>query len=179
MIKKIAVSIIILITVLLIGCTQTTPPFLEYQSKKFEADATLEINSEKYSVNITKNDNDNFILTFTAPDTISGVCIEKNKDGLFFSTGNVHIPLKDGSNITAETLNLFSLSKNELISTQPEMLNGVKVNIAEFSCPFGSVKLYISTETSLPVLIKANINGNDVVMSFSKFEVFDTTETNK
>ena len=171
--KKTVVSLLLLVLLFVLGCTKTDTPFLEYQSKNFDSTAKLEVNGQNYTVNIQKTSPENFTLTFTSPDTISGVSIEKKGDELFFSSGNVHIPMKENSNISAETIKLFNLSKEDMISTSTDSLGGVKVNIAEFKCDYGNVKLYLSADTSLPVLIEANIKGNSVKLSFSSFAVKD------
>ena len=76
MIKKLAVSMMLIILLLLVGCAHEDSNFLEYQSKDFNADAILEINSEKYTVNIKKT-GDDMVFTFLSPETISGVTIKK------------------------------------------------------------------------------------------------------
>ena len=133
----------------------------------------IKINGEDYVAKYLKEDNDDYKITYTAPETVSGVTIEKNAEGLFFSVGNVHIPMKDKSNITAETIRLFSLSKLDLVSTQKDMLGGVKVKISDYKCSFGNAKLYLSEETELPLRIEASINGNTVVMSLSEFRIIE------
>lgn len=173
MFKKITVLLMLVITLFVFGCTPKKQTHLDYQSKNFECLADLKINNEDYSIKLSKTNNQNYIITYTAPETVSGITIEKNNDGLFFSVGNVHIPLKDKSNITAETIKLFNLSKNNLVSTVTDMFGGVKVKISDYKCNFGNVKLYLSAETNLPLRIEASINGNSVVMSLSEFKVID------
>ena len=173
MFKKITILFMLVITLFVFGCTQKKQTHLEYQTQKFECLADIKINSEDYSVKYSKTDNDNYKITYTAPETVSGITIEKNNEGLFFSVGNVHIPLKDKSNITAETIKLFNLSKLDLVSAKSDMLGGVKVKISDYKCNFGNVKLYLSDETNLPLRIEAGINGNTVIMSLSDFKIIE------
>ncbi len=175
MFKKLSVLLMLVITLFVFGCTPKKQTHLDYQSKNFECLADLKINNEDYSIKLSKTDNQNYKITYTAPETVSGITIEKNNDGLFFSVGNVHIPLKDKQNITAETIKLFNLSKNNLVSTVTDMFGGVKVKISDYKCNFGNVKLYLSDDTGLPLRIEASINGNSVVMSLSKFEVIENS----
>ncbi len=173
MFRKITIFFMLIITLFVFGCTPKKQPHLDYQQKNFECLADLKINGEDYSVKYLKTDNDNYKITYTAPETVSGITIEKNNEGLFFSVGNVHIPLKDKSNITAETFKLFNLSKTDLVSTKNDMFGGVKVKISDYKCSFGNVKLYLSNETDLPLRIEAGINGNNVVLSLSEFEIIE------
>jgi hypothetical protein len=173
MFKKITVLLMLVITLFVFGCTPKKQTHLEYQTKSFECLVDLKINNEDYSIKLSKTNNDNYKITYTAPETVSGITIEKNNEGLFFSVGNVHIPIKNQSNITAETIKLFNLSKTDLISTKKDMFGGVKVKISDYKCNFGNVKLYLSDETNLPLRIEASINGNSVIMSLSKFEIIE------
>lgn len=173
MFKKITILFMLVITLFVFGCTPKKQTHLEYQTKNFECVADIKINGEDYSVKYLKTDNQKYKITYTAPETVSGITIEKNNEGLFFSVGNVHIPLKDKSNITAETIKLFNLSKTDLVSTKSDILSGVKVKIFDYKCNFGNVKLYLSDETDLPLRIEAGINGNTVVMSLSEFKIIE------
>ena len=171
MLKKIAVLLVLLLSLVLGGCNQReqTPP--DYQTKDFDAQATLEVNGEKYSVSIKKRADEGYVLSFLSPETIKGVTIEKSPEGLFFSSGSVRVPVNEGSNITAETLKLFELPRSDLQSVTPEMLGGVKVNTSFYKCDFGTVKVFLSYDTGLPVVMEANIMGTDVRLSFSEFNV--------
>ena len=173
MFRKITIIFMLVITLFVFGCTPKKQPHLEYQNKNFECVADMKINDEDYAVKYSKQDNDSYKIIYTAPETVSGITIEKNTEGLFFSVGNVHIPLKDKSNITAETIKLFNLSKLDLVSTKNDMLGGVKVKISDYKCNFGNVKLYLSAETDLPLRIEAGINGNTVVLSLSEFNIIE------
>ena len=178
MIKKLAFLFVLLFSFYSVGCnhTQQGPP--DYQTKPFDSLATLEVGGEKYSVSINKSADGSYVLSFIAPETIGGVTIEKNAEGLFFSSGSVKIPIKDGSNITAEALKLFELPKSDLVSVTPEMLGGVKVNTTLYNCDFGTVKVYLSYDTGLPVVMEASIKGTDIKLSFSSFNII-TEETAK
>ncbi len=171
MFKKITIILMLTITLFVFGCTPKKQPHLEYQAKNFECTAGLKINGENYSINVTKTEKGDYTLTFTSPETVSGITIEKTNGEHFFSVGNVHIPLKENTNITAEALKLFDLSKKELISTVSDMYGGVKVKVSDYQCEFGKVKLYLSADTQLPLRIEADINGNEVVISFSNFTI--------
>ena len=176
MIKRFAFLFILLFSLYLGGCTQSKQSPPDYQTNPFEAAATLEVGGEKYSVNINKSADGSYTLSFTAPETIKGVTIEKNTEGLFFSAGSVRIPIKEGSNITAEALKLFDLPKSSLESITPEMLGGVKVNTALYKCGFGNAKICLSYDTGLPVVMEASIKGTEVRLSFSSFNII-TEET--
>ena len=173
MLRRIVILFMVILTLFVFGCSPKKQPHLEYQTKNFECVADIKINGEDYSVKYSKTDNENYKITYTAPETVSGITIEKNNEGLFFSVGNVHIPLKDKSNITAETIKLFNLSKTDLVSTKSDMFGGVKVKISDYKCNFGNVKLYLSAETDLPLRIEAAINGNNVILSLSEFEIIE------
>lgn len=171
MIKKLSFLAILLFAFLLFGCSHKETGFLEYQSKSFNAEAVLEISSKEYSVSIRREENGDTALTFLSPSEISGASVKKTGDKLWFSVGDVSIPLKSTSNITAQALKLFELSKNELTYSNAALLNGVKVNVAEFECDFGKVTLYLSTDTELPVMIESVIKGTELSLSFSEFTV--------
>ena len=171
MLKKALIFLLLTITVLVLGCRQNSQPFLEYQNQSFSAKATLKINGTDYGISVTKKPTDSYTLTFTTPDTVKGVCIKKNNEGTFFSTGNVHIPLKDGSNITAETFKLFSLSKNDLTASSEKQIGGVKVIAHSFDCAFGKAEVLVSTETNLPLQFTADIKGNEVILTISEFVI--------
>ena len=169
MAKKFILCILLLFAILAVGCDSHRNP-LEYQSKDFVTDATLDINGKNYSVHIQK-DNNSVVMVFKAPSPIKGVSIEKTREGLFFKTGNVHIPIKENSNVTAEVLRLFDMDLRNLSSNTPEMIGGVKANKAQFNCPFGKAVIYVSSDTGLPIMAEANINGNDVKLTFSNFSL--------
>ena len=171
MLKKITLFLLAALTLIVPGCAKNTTDILDYQTKNFTAAATLQVNGEDFTVTVKKTGKDNYTLTYDSPANIKGVGIEKNGDGLYFSAGSVHIPLKTDSNITASALNLFSLLKKDLTSLTEESLGGVKVEKGVFNTSFGAVTLYVSKETSLPIIIEADIKGNDVVISFSSFEI--------
>lgn len=171
MLKKAFIFLLLAITLLVLGCRQNSPPFLEYQNQNFSAKATLKINGSDYGITVTKEPSDNYTLTFTAPDTVKGVCITKNNEGKFFSVGNVHIPLKDDSNITAETFDLFSLSKKELTDSFEKQIGGVKVNTYSFNCSFGKAEVICSAETRLPLQFTADVKGNEIILTFSEFVI--------
>ena len=156
------------------GCKGEKREFLEYQQGLFEAYGTLEINSEKYSVYINKQAQDTYKISFDKPDNLKGVSIEKCGEKITYSVGSVHIPIKEGTNITAECLKLFELSKDKLILSEDTNFNGVKVNIKQFDSDMGGVKLYLLSETLLPIRIEAEINGVNVVMSFSSFNIIES-----
>ena len=153
------------------GCSSKSEEFLPYQNGLFEATATLEVNSKKYSVDINKTDDNVYRLSFLSPDSLKGVCIDKNKNDLIYSVGGVHVPIRAGSNLAAESFGLLSLSKEDLISAESALLNGVKVEVKKFKNDENSVILFLSDETKMPLRIEANIGGNDITLSFSRFEV--------
>lgn len=174
--KRMAVLVLIMCLCVFVisGCKGEKKEFLEYQQGLFEAYGTLEINSDKYSIYINKQAADTYKISFDKPDNLKGVSIEKCGDKLTYSVGSVHIPIKEGTNITAESLKLFELSKDRLILSEETNYNGVKVNIKQFDGDMGGVKLYLLSETLLPIRIEAEINGVNVVMSFSSFNVIES-----
>lgn len=168
-------SIMILSSVLLTflvfssSCKDKQPSFLSYQDGNFSLTASAEINGNKYALEISRLANDNYKLTFTEPDTIKGVSLEKNGDELFLSVGGVHLPMKEETNITAKLFSLFMLKKDKLTSTKADLINGVKVNVLDFSYDFGNVSLVLSADKNIPLRITADIKGTEVVLNISEF----------
>lgn len=160
---------LLIFTLLTTGCAKQKNTFLDYQKDNFDCDASLEINGNAYSVNVKKTSETDYLLTFTEPQEIHGVSIEKNKDGIFLSAGRVHVPVKEGTNTSADLLKLFSLSKTDHVSTVSDMLGGVKATIWDFDCDFGNAKVYLSEESGYPLRMEADVYGNRVIMSFSRF----------
>ena len=182
MVKKRVIKFITVLcfcVVLISSCAKEKREFLDYQNKLFESYGSLEINSEKYSVYISKQAEDTYKITFDKPDNLKGVSIEKKGDGTTYSVGSVHIPIKEGSNVTAQALKLFELSKEKLVLSEDTTFNGVKVNVKQFDTDMGGVKLYLLSDTLLPVRIEAEIDGVNVVMSFSSFNVIESTTESK
>lgn len=177
MVKKRKIKFILLMcffVLVISGCKGEKKEFLDYQQGLFEAYGTLEINSEKYSVYINKQAPDSYKISFDKPDNLKGVSIEKKGDSVTYSVGSVHIPIKEDTNVTAQTLKLFELSKEKLVLSEDTTYNGVKVSIKQFDSDIGGVKLYLLSETLLPIRIEAEINGVNVVMSFSSFNVIES-----
>lgn len=174
MLKTIKKTITLILTVLLLlpvsGCSSPKHEHLPYQNADFACTAGMRVNGKDYSINVSKESN-NFVLSFTAPSEISGVSIEKTSEGLFFSAGSVHIPMKEGSNVSAEALKLFQLSDKDLKNTSTELYGGVKVNVTYYDCSFGNVKLIQSADTGNPLRIEADVNGNEVILSISEFTI--------
>ncbi len=172
MFKKALAFTLFLITVLfcLFSCAHKEKDFLSYQNYSFSTDATLDVNGEKYGINISRSDKSEYKLSFLSPDTMNGVSITKSNGKLTYSVGSVHIPIKSNTNITAESLRLFELQKSDLVSTESTLIGGVNVDKKVFKSEYGSVKLYLSAETGNPVLIDADINGNPVKMYVSRFD---------
>ena len=175
MLKKayVAISLIFVVIVMsLIACSPSEKKdFLPYQDGLFESTATLLINSKKYTVDIIKNNENGYRISFSSPENMQGVCIDKDGDNYTYSVGSVHIPIKAGSNLASESFKLLQLSKESLVSSESALLNGVKVEIKRFKTEDQSVTLYLSEDTKLPLRIEADLGGNDVVLSFSKFEI--------
>ena len=169
--KKIFVSILLVIGLFLCGCSNKPKEFLEYQKSNFNSEATLEINSEKYSVSIEKKDNDTYKITFLSPENMKGVFVEKNGESIVYSVGSMSIPMESGTNLIADMTEVFNLTKENLVSEKDEMFNGVKVNTKRFDCDFGNAIVYVSLETMLPIRIEADVDGNLVIMSFSSFVI--------
>ncbi|MBE6718722.1 MAG: hypothetical protein E7574_05675 [Ruminococcaceae bacterium] len=168
--RKIIASIILVMAIILFGCSSKPETFLEYQNSNFEAEATLEINSDKYSVNIVKSAPDTYKITFLSPENLQGVFIEKNGENVVYSVGNVQIPIKNGTNLVADMTEVFSMAKENLVSDKDEMFNGVKVNTKKFSKETIDTVVYVSAENSLPIRIETSINGNEINMTFSSFK---------
>ena len=168
--KKIFVSILLVISLFLCGCSSKPKDFLEYQKSNFSSEATLEINSEKYSVSIEKTGDDTYKITFLSPENMKGVFVEKNGGSIVYSVGSVSIPMESGTNLIADMTEVFNLTKENLVSEKDEMFNGVKVNTKRFNSDSGYTVVYTSAEKSLPVRIETIMNGNEINISFSNFQ---------
>jgi hypothetical protein len=167
--------ILLLLTLLLstYGCNKKEEPFLEYQNGDFEAKGSLNVNGGKYSVSIAKKD-DVYNLNFLSPDSMKGVGIEKNKDGIFYKVGSLTLPITDGMNASAKLPELFTLTKDDLVSTHTDTVNGTKVQIARFNKNELEIKLILSKETSLPLRFEAVTNGTVVIFNVSEFNNLPT-----
>ncbi|MBR5314061.1 MAG: hypothetical protein IKU45_01460 [Clostridia bacterium] len=169
--KKILIFILALTIFLTVsGCTKKEKPFLSYQDKNFEARGTLDIKGEKYSVQLTKNDA-NYILEFLAPDTIKGVRIEKNSDGIFYKFGSLCFPVSEQTNVSALLPSFFALTQQDLSSTESDTINGTKVQVATFRKDQTEIKIIISKQTELPLRFEADFNGTNIVFNISEFKI--------
>ncbi len=174
--KKTILSALVLALVLsavlfTVGCSHTSPSFLPYQSQSFFAKATLDINHEKYSVDITKDSGNVYKIVFTSPETLNGVCVEKNGKDISYKFGNVSIPLFADSTLCSYITECFELKKSDMASIKSELYNGTKVNISTFSCSFGELTLILSAETNLPLRIETTVNDIPVILNFSDFTI--------
>lgn len=166
----------VLLLVFMVGCKKDDEPFLSYQKENFEANITLEIKDEKYSANISKKGQDTYTVSFTSPDTMKGVSVEKKGNELFMTVGDVHLPIKEQSNITAKIHRLFELSEDEMFQSEAKLYNGVKVNITSFATSYGSVTLFLSADKNIPLRIEASIDGCPVNINISDFKIIETDE---
>ena len=170
MAKKLALLLIFVLVITVVGCSKEPSP-IEYQTKNFKTDASVEINGITYSVRIQKENENDIKMEFLSPPSVKGVTVEKTREGLFFTSGSVHVPIKNNTNVSAEALKLFSLGMDEITSVVPDMIGGVKVKKAEFDCSFGKATVFVSSDTKVPVLIEATVNGTPVTMTFSGFYI--------
>ncbi len=175
---KILSVILLLFVVAFVGCKKKEEKFLSYQQENFEAKISFEIKSEKYTADLVKSAKDNYKITFQSPETIKGVSVEKKGEELHFSVGDVHIPIKEQSNITAKIHRLFELSEDDLFQTEATLYNGVKVNITNFATSYGKVTLYLSADKNIPIRIEADIDGCMVDLNISDFKIIESEPTN-
>ncbi len=171
MFKKMFICFIFLFTVLLTGCVNSEQNFLKYQNQDFETKASIDINGEKYSVIIKKNAEGQAGVIFEEPTRLKGTTLETDGDNLYFCVGNLRLPLGNrDNNQIAKLLHLFELSKEDIVSTKTDLLNGVKVNIINFKQEESNVTLYLATDTDIPLRIEANTDSNNITINFSEFK---------
>ncbi len=180
MLKKVLLCMLIFMVVILTGCKKNESNLLDYQDKNFETEVKMKMRNEEYSFLVKKKDNSIWKITIISPEKLNGIIVEKTNDGLFYEVGNIKLPIKSDSHFIAQISELFNLSKDNLVSADAVLLNGTKANTAEFKCDFGNVKLYISSETELPIRMEADIYGEQVVLNFINFSInnISTEDTN-
>ena len=100
---------------------------------------------------------------------MKGVGIEKNSEGFFYKVGTLSIPMNEKMNVSARLSDFFTLTKEELVSTQTDKINGTKVQIANFKKDDIEIKLILSKETSLPLRFEAATNGAVIIFNVSEF----------
>lgn len=172
MFKKIMAIIVLVFVFVSVGCNQKNDDYLAYQKNGFEADATMDVNGERYTVSIKKENSGAYRLEFTSPEAIAGVVIEKNGDKVTYSVGSVHIPIEEKSNASALAFGLLNLKEKDLVSATADDIGGVKVNRMIFENVSGRSELCVSTESGLPLIIESELYGNSIRLSFSSFTVF-------
>ena len=74
----------------------------------------------------------------------------------------------DGSGISVSYITK-ELSQYGDYTTVSDMLGGVKATIWDFDCDFGNAKVYLSEESGYPLRMEADVYGNRVIISFSRF----------
>ncbi|MBQ7968197.1 MAG: hypothetical protein IJ292_00035 [Clostridia bacterium] len=169
--KKILILFFVLTIILSVcGCNQAEHPFLAYQNEDFEAKGTLSVNGEKYSVLLTKK-TDVYKLEYLSPDTLKGVSIEKNNDGFFYKVGSITLPISEQANVSARLPSFFNLTKQELVSTRADTVNGAKVQLANFKKDDIDINIVLSKQTDLPLRFEATANGSNIIFNISEFKI--------
>ena len=171
MFKKMLICFILIFTALLTGCVGAEQNFLEYQTSGFETKASVDIDGDKYSVIIKKSNDGKISITFEEPARLNGTTLEIEGESLYYCVGSLRLPIRNiGNNKMAKLLPLFELSRDNIVSTKTDLLNGVKINIIDFKTDIGNVKLYLATETDIPVRMESDIDGYSITINFSEFK---------
>ena len=165
------IALLILITFILVSCSENPQKMLSYQEKPFRAHISWQVDSLPFCAIITSYPAANSLtIEFTSPPSVSGITVKK-------STDNTTVTL-DGIEISAPHLSLFA-AISELFSIDGSIkksfvtkLSGTKLNCAEIVSSSGKEYcLYLYPASGLPRRIVGELYGHPITLDVISFEV--------
>lgn len=163
--KKTVFILALLLCLLFCGCSSGGDP-LEYQNFAAAAEVTVNANGTVARANLslgkptTDGSPRDAEITFSAPDTLSGITVTRKNGEVMLSLGELSVPSGVGEGFIS-IADLFSIS-GTLFSAELCELGGKKATLVKITDSDTIYEIYVS-ESSLPLRIVKDSLTLDVV----------------
>ena len=164
------IALLILISFILISCSQSPEKMLSYQEKPFRALLTWQTNGASFIAVMTSYPaSDTLTIEFTSPASVSGITVKKSAEQTTVTL--------DGIEITAPELSRFaSIAKffnidGSITKSSVTSISGAKANYIEIlDASKEKYRLYLYSASGLPRRIEGELYGKQITLDFISFE---------
>ena len=149
----------ILIIFLLAACSPTKSSPLQYQTYPFFAKGSLMANGIEYCFEVIMNDRQNAELKFSSPDSLKGYTFNVKGENTTLSYGDMTIDFSNNgekTNIVNLIPSLFSLSEDNITSSEQTTQNSTPLTVLTFKDPKGDITLHLNNSTGMPLRFEQN-----------------------
>lgn len=175
MMKKLFAAALTLLALTLFSCAGDSIGDFDFSGSDISCRVVYTTSDESYTLDC-RREGGTLTLVFSLPERLEGMTVRRAGETTL-SFDKVEVPLASGNPI-AEALNsVFSVSPDDLRSTDTVRLNGADINRLTFGTENGDVVLYILSDGKTPVRAEGEYDGAPFTLDFSEFEYLPSPET--
>jgi len=161
--KSIKYILLPLLLLLLCSCGTERSEYLNYQSYPLRVLAEAEYGGESYTFSLSLEGDGSCRMDFLEPETLSGFSLSRKDGEMSLSFEDISLPLGKREDVGILSLaEFFRLDKKRISAVDIEEQNGLRLNV--LSLDGGSTRLYINSDTSLPLRIEGEAEGKPLLL---------------
>ena len=165
--KKYLFLLFLALTIILSSCSAEKIDPLSYQEYPFTVEGTLETEEINYDFTLHMTDAASSEISFTKPDSLKSYIFRVTPKGTTLSYGDMTIDFNGGekTNLIKLIPALFSLKKDDLVSSEETILNSTTIDLHTYKTDLGQIKVYQNRENGNPL----RFEGEDFTLNVQAF----------